>query len=82
MLCIVSAAAADDQRRFSRGLLRMQHPETDEMRGRMIIQPGNRAFPFLGFAIKGFKPARRVALAVEFVGEFARSRAVSHAARL
>jgi len=67
---IVSAAAADDQRRFSSSLvdLACRNPQSA---ARVAVRPRNRALPLLGFAVESFEPAG-VAPAMEFGGEFAR----------
>jgi hypothetical protein len=79
LLSIISQATTRNESGFPLSLQRVLHPETDKMRGRVAIVPRDCALPFLGFPVQNLKPAGRVALAMEFSGEFARSHAISHA---
>lgn len=78
LLGVIAKAAADDQCRFSGGLLRMGNPETDEMRIGTVVRPGHDALPCFGFAVERFEPAGGIAVAVKFRGEFARPCSVLH----
>jgi hypothetical protein len=78
LLGVIAKAAADDQCRFSGGLLRMRNPETDERRIGTVVRPGHDALPCFGFAVERFEPAGGIALEVKFRGELARSCSVLH----
>jgi len=75
---VVAKAAADDQREFPCGLLRMILPKAEKVRIRAKIRPRHEALPCRCFLIEGLEPASRVAFAEEFSGEFAGTCAVRH----
>ncbi len=82
LLGVIAEPATSDQRGFSGGLLRILHPETDEMRRGVVVRPRDSALPFLGFAVENFKPSGGVALAAELGGKFTGPLAIFHVAQL
>src|SRR5260370_10998139 len=59
LLGIVAQAAADRQRRFPRGLLRMHVPKINQARIGAEIGPWNSALPCFALLIKRLEPAGR-----------------------
>lgn len=45
LLRVIAEAAANDQCRFSGGLLRLRYPETDEIRMGTVVHPGRDGLP-------------------------------------